>query len=1017
MARRIPTVRNGTLHEHIEEVPSIDGIVVGSDAWYTWLEHHHSFHFAHSSCTFSARKEQRSGGWYWYAYRRHAGRLRTAYVGRSTELSVTRLEVIAAELAGLTGTQDLQMPARDHVSVPHDSILFQPEVELIPHNNLPPQLTSLVGREQDAAAAEKLLRRPEVRLLTLTGPAGIGKTRLALQVATDLLESYPDGVYFVNLAALRDPDLVLPTVAQTLALREVEGQPLLALLKDKHLLLVLDNFEQVVTAASSLVEMLEACPDLNVLVTSREVLRLRAEHQFPVSPLSLPDLKRLPAPEALQGYAAVALFVQRVQTVRPDFQMTEANARVVAEICTRLEGVPLAIELAAARVKVLSLPALLTGLERRLHLLTGGARDLPERQQTLRNTIQWSYDLLSEEEQQFFRRLAVFDGGCSLKAIEEVSTAVSDGASNMLDRVTSLVDKSLMQENEQASGEVRLMMLEMLRGYGLEYLEMNGETEVSRQAHALYYLAWVEEVESKLIGEEHVSWLERLEQEHDNLRAALRWFLEQNAMELLLRLGGALRIFWEVRGHISEGRRWLESGLEGRSSVSTPVLAKALYSAGTLAAIQVDGEGARVLFAESLRLFRALGDKRGTSATLCALGYITCYINDDVGRAMLEESLALSRELGDRYKIAEALDYLGNVAEWREEYSKARDAYEESLAICRDLIDHEGMQYVLAHLANIYFVQGDYATAQALYKESLTINEKIGHRRGIASVQHLLAGVFLYQGDFVQAYSLAEQSLLLSREIAEKGNIPASLTILGQLACYRHDYAAAQALLEESLTLSKEVGHQQRIVHSLSSLARAVFIQGDDARARSLYEESFTSQMKSTARTWYLAECLEGLGQVIAAQEEYKWAARVWGAAERLREALGVPIPPVYRPMHEHAVALALATFGEKAFTAAWEEGRAMTPEQAFAALQQASMSEPVPAAKQPSSSTYPNDVTAREMDVLRLLAQGLTSAQIAEQLFIGVVTVNFHVRSIYSKLGVSSRSAATRYALEHQLV
>jgi predicted ATPase len=400
---------------------------------------------------------------------------------------------------------------------------------------LPVQLTPLIGREQEAASAAALLCRPEIRLLTMCGAAGIGKTRLAIQVATDLLEDFADGVAFVSLAPIRDPNLVLLTIAQTLGLNEPENEPeasrLSAFLQDKHLLLVLDNFEQVMGAAPSLLDLLAASPHLKLLVTSREVLHLRAEQQFAVPPLALPDLTDLPDSESVGQYPAVKLFLQRAQAVKHDFQITPANAALIAEICTRLDGLPLALELAAPRVKLLSPPALLARLDRRFEVLTGGAYDLPERQRALRATIEWSYDLLSARERRLLRRLAVFIGGCTLSAVEELYHAIDGPEASIFDAVTSLMDKSFVQQREEGNSEPRLVMLETVREYAWEALSDDTEMEAVRQAHAMYYLALAEEAAPYLYGTEQDRWLKRLEREQGNLRAAQQWLVEEQSSE------------------------------------------------------------------------------------------------------------------------------------------------------------------------------------------------------------------------------------------------------------------------------------------------------------------------------------------------------------------------------------------------------------------------------------------------------------------------------------------------------
>jgi len=993
MTHRIPTVRNGTLHEHIEEVPSIDAIVVGSAAWYTWLEHHNSFHFNHPSSTFTARKEQRSGGWYWYAYRRQAGRLRTAYLGRSAELSVTRLDVIAAELAGLTGTRDLQMP------VPHDSILLQPEVELIPRNNLPLQLTSLVGREQEAAAAGALLQRPEVRLLSMVGTPGVGKTRLALEVATDLVESFADGVFFVALAPVRDTELVLSTVAQTLGLRAIGSQSFLDLLKtylrDKHCLLLLDNFEQVVGAAPLLADLLEACPDLKVLVTSREVLHLRAEHQFSVPPLALPDLKRLPDDRSLAHVPAVNLFLQRAQAIRSDFHLTTDNAAAIAEICLRLDGLPLAIELAAARVKVLSLQALLTRLSQRLTVLTCGARDVPERQQTLRNTIAWSYQLLDAEEQRLFRRLSVFVGGCTLEAVEAVCGMGDDLAAlsgfSILDGVASLVDTSLLNATEQEDQEVRLTMLETIREFGRECLLSSGEARVLQRAHAAYYLRLTEEAELKLTGPEQGAWLKQLEREHENLRAAMQWWMDQGESEMALRLGGALFRFWWMHGNVKEGREWLEKALMGFEEIAAPVRAKALNCAGGLATIQGRFGQAMGLLTQSLQLFREQDEPRGLITSLYFLGYIA-----------MEQS----------------------------KYAEARALGEEALALSRAMDDPGASASSLWILGSVRFFQGDYEHSCSLLEESVALSRAAGDTWSITHGLFLLGMVLLFgKEEPGRAGLLIEESLILAREAKYKALIGYPLWLLGVVALQAGEIDTARSRLEESLEIFQEVGMREDIgsVLRLSGLSVVSLVQGDYTGAQVLLEKSLKIT-REMGNKWLLANSLVGLGAVAAARGEPARGIRLLAVAQSLCESINGVLMPASRTGQDFTAAALRTRLGENLFQTLWDEGRAMTLEQVLDApaelLSTPGSPRPVETTAQepPVRSPEPAplvsaSLTPREMEVLRLLAQGLTSVQIAEQLIIGLVTVNFHVRSIYSKLGVTSRSAATRYALEHHLV
>ncbi len=566
----------------------------------------------------------------------YAARIMSAGHGGQVLLSQTTRELVERDLPdgvslrdlGEHRLKDLQRPSRLYQLVIADLPANFPPLKTLDNspNNLPVQPTSLIGREKEVAAVLDLLQREEVRLLTLTGPGGTGKTRLGLQVAAELAERFTDGVFFVNLAPISDPELVVPTLAQTLNVKEIAEQTLLDLLKAslhwKHLLLLLDNFEQVLGAAVYVADLLAACPNLKVMVTSRMTLHIRGEQEYAVPPLAVPDPKHLPDLVVLSQYEAVALFIQRAQAARPEFQVSNANAPAVAEICVRLDGLPLAIELAAARIKVLPPRALLARLGQRLAVLTNGPRDAPVRQQTLRNTIKWSYDLLDSQEQQLFQRLSVFAGGCTLEAIESVCAAFGDEVGTVLDAVASIIDKSLLQQTEQKvrqeGGEPRLVMLETIREYGLERLKGDGEREAIQQAHADYYLALAEDTEPELAGPRQAVWLERLEREHDNLRAAMQWSLEPgedgHRREMALRLGGALQRFWIVRGHWSEGRNFLERALAESKEVAASVQVKALITAANLAHVQADNDRAEALAEKSWALCKELGDTRGLGA-------------------------------------------------------------------------------------------------------------------------------------------------------------------------------------------------------------------------------------------------------------------------------------------------------------------------------------------------------------------------------------------------------------------
>ncbi|HEX6622614.1 MAG TPA: alpha/beta fold hydrolase, partial [Pyrinomonadaceae bacterium] len=550
-------------------------------------------------------------------------------------------------------------------------------------DNLPAEPSPLIGREDELAGVLALLRRGEVRLVTLTGAGGTGKTRLALAVARALAEDFGDGVFFVDLSELSGPELVASAIAQALGVKEAGGTPLAEALREtlrgRAALLVLDNFEHVGGAAPLVSELLAAAPRAKALATSRSPLRLRLEHEFTVPPLALPSSLSLPPTDSLVRYAAVELFVARARAVKPGFALTDGNAAVVAEICQRLDGLPLAIELAAARVRVLSPPAILARMENRLRLLTGGARDLPARQQTMRGAVAWSYDLLSEDERKMLDRLSVFAGGFTMEAAEAVCEVVDEVCAEVLDCVTTLLGESLLVQRERPDGESRFRAPGVVREYGMERLRARGEAEAVERRHALYYLALSEQAEPALQGAAQAEWLARLEDEHDNMRAALRWSLAREP-ETALRLAGSLRTFWDKRGHLSEGRGWLEAALEKAPRAATTARAKALNSAGSLVWQLGDVEAAHRLYAECREVSTETGDLPLLARANNGLGIVAMIRGErEAARALYEECLVVSRRLGDDQLTGVALQNLGSVVFEQGDVARARALQEESL--------------------------------------------------------------------------------------------------------------------------------------------------------------------------------------------------------------------------------------------------------------------------------------------------------------------------------------------------
>ena len=678
-------------------------------------------------------------------------------------------------------------------------------------NNLPLQPTPLVGREREVAEVTQRLLASETRLLTLTGPGGTGKTRLALQAAADLLDTFEDGTFFVSLAALTDSELVTSAIAAPLGVVEATDRPLdegiKEYLREKQLFLVLDNFEQVLEGAQLVGQLLAACPGLEVLATSRIPLGLYGEREYLVPPLSLPDPERLPSLERLTQYEAVRLFVERAQDARSDFSVTNENAPAVAEICARLDGLPLAIELAAARVKVLTPQKMLDRLSDRLKLLTRGARDLPERQKTLRATMEWSHALLEEGEKVLFARLSVFAGGRTLEAIEAICDAEGDLPVEALDGVESLVDKSLLREGEGVGGEPRFVMLETVHEYAREKLEESGETEELRRLHAQYFLSLAEKAEPELKGLRQYEWLERLEAEYDNMRAAFSWLLEDGDIELVLRLAGALRRFWHVRGYFDEGRRWLEQALAKGSRASASARAKALDAVGGLAHDQGDIDRAEAAAQEGLKLNGRADIESGLVASFRRTLGITAEREGDYKRAteLYEESLALYREVEDKWGIAASLLSLGNVLVVRKEHERAKELYREALILSRESGDPDQFATGLANLGYEHLLEGDHEQATALNEQAARLYRDRGSRGGLVYALDNLAWAALVRGDHVRARALHEETLALCRELGDK--LIGSESLEG-LACA----AAARGEAERSAQLfgtAKSLGYQQ----------------------------------------------------------------------------------------------------------------------------------------------------------------------------------------------------------------
>ncbi len=803
---------------------------------------------------------------------------------------------------------------------------------------VPSSLGSLIGREWEISAACDLLKRDGVRLVTLTGPPGTGKTRLSLAIAEQLQIELTHGACFVPLALISDPALVIEEIAQTLDMVETASRSLLAevqtYLNDKQLLLVLDNFEQVIAAASVVGALLGAAPQLKVLISSREPLKIYGENEFPIPPLTVPSVKdRLPIDE-LKMYSAIELFTQRAQASQPTFELSDENAAVLTQICARLDGLPLAIEMAAARIKWISLAKLLEQLNQHLSALTGSTRDRAPRQQTLRGAIDWSYDLLDDSLQHLFDLCGLFVGGFDVEAMNAVS-----GYADASPLLQELVEKNLLKYTVEPDGAARYSMLEMIHAYAHEQLLANNQLARPQQLATAHYLAVAEQAQRKVSGPEEQQALDQLEREHDNLRATLQWAGEERDGDEFLRLCSALVTFWLVRGHWTEGQQWTERALTRTSATAaTPdqqrLRANALHAAAQLAENRGHPDVTRALYEESLQLWRALNDQNGIAESLNGLGRVASNQGDYAqARAHFEASIDLFRTIDNRAGLAAALNGLGYVAYIQHGDAEARRLCEESLALRRALGDQRGIAATLNSLGYLVVMQGDYASARQLYEESLSLRRKLGDLRGISRTLNNLGIAASEQADYATAQAFYAEGLAIDRELGDKRGAAIALINLGNVAYNVGNWDMARSHYEESLARLTALNDQRSIATALSSLGNVALVQGDSVSARRLYHDSLTRRRELGDQRGSI-HTLVGFCGVLRAEGKFERAIQLAAAIASWLTTLKLRLDRPEQYLYDQSNVAIRTHLDQNAFDAAWAKGQSMSIEEAVAYVQ-----------------------------------------------------------------------------------
>jgi predicted ATPase/class 3 adenylate cyclase/DNA-binding CsgD family transcriptional regulator len=983
-------------------------------------------------------------------------RLRAIGHGGQTLLSRSTCELVAGALPDGVSVRDLGAHRLRDLARPeqvyqlchadlHDDFGPLRSLSALP-NNLPVQLTSFVGREAEITEVRELLSRS--RLLTLTGAGGCGKTRLALQVAAEVLDDHPHGVWWVDLAPIGDSALVASEVAATLSIRELPSQPVIetltAQLAERRLLIGLDNCEHLLQACAELAaRLLEACPGVVILATSRESVGVEGEQSWRVPSLQVPeaDLAR----SALAGVEAVQLFCDRARQARPNFRLVDANVQAVATICRRLDGIPLAIELAAARVRLLTPQEIADAMRERFVLLTGGSRTAMPRQRTLEASVDWSHDLLSAAEQTLFRRVSVFAGGWTLDAVEAVCAGGGLEVVQILDLLANLVDKSLVQAEERGV-KTRYGMLETVRAYARQKLSDAAEAALVRNQHLDYHMRLAESAEPDLFGAGLERWLEPLTTELDNFRGALGWAVDAGSVDEARRLASALWLFFEARGHWREGRRHLESALAGEGASALP-RAKALIAVGHIGTIATDWVATRRFAEEALAIGREVGDERTVGRALDLIGWALISLEPGAAMPVLEESIAITRPLGDGWFLADALygaGFLATLGGWLEaapplledalavsraagnllgiresltwlglnatmrcQFAQADAMLEEAFAQSRSLGDPLFAMFDLALLGFGKLRTGEWTDARALIEEAITLGRQMGHDATPLMVWYL--GLLEYAtGQLERAAALMSEALPTTRANNYAAASVSALLIAAAAQLARGETAPAVAAIEEAALVARESGNPLAIGAALEAQAQLAREAGEVSRAEELLHEALRA-FHDAGDPGGVADVLESLAALLHDLHSDEQGVRLLGAADAARAALGCVRFPVRQADYEAQLSTLREALGEEAFAAAWSAGASLWLDDAVAYAERGRGER-----KRPSGGW--DSLSPAELRVVRLVAEGLTNPQIGERLFISRRTVQAHLAHVFAKLGVASRAELAAQAARREL-